>query len=365
MRDWLRDSPVRVDAHRPESMPNVTSVITRAIRKRLDWNTIGIAISVLIVTIAVVILVRLLRDIDVDKVIDALRAKSIEQISIAGAFVAVAYLALTFYDFFALRTIGRGAVPYRIAALASFTAYTIGHNLGATVFTAGVIRLRIYSAWGLNIIDIAKIAFVTGLTFWLGNAFVLGAGMAYAPAAASAVNQLPPWVNRTIGVAGLMTIVAYLLWLMPRRRLIGRSSWQIALPSPRSTLLQIGIGIWDLGAGAIAVYALLPDYPAVDFTVLLVVFVIAILLGFVSHAPGSLGVIEATMLVGLPEFPKEELLASLLIFRFLYFIVPLSFAAILLGLRELRFIAGSAATVGERKDRWLRKRAPSDCDRTY
>jgi uncharacterized membrane protein YbhN (UPF0104 family) len=248
-------------------MPNVTSVITRAIRKRLDWNIIGIAISVLIVTIAAIILVRLLRDIDVDKVVATLQATSIRQIALAGVFVAVAYLALTFYDFFALRTIGRDAVPYRIAALASFTAYTIGHNLGATVFTAGVIRLRIYSAWDLNIIDIAKIAFVTGLTFWLGNAFVLGAGMAYAPAAASAVNQLPPWVNRTIGVAGLMTIVGYLLWLRPRRRLIGRSSWQIALPSPRSTLLQIGIGILDLGAGAIAVYALLPDYPAVEFSV--------------------------------------------------------------------------------------------------
>src|SRR5207302_5036883 len=109
----------------------------------------------------------------------------------------------------------RGAVPYRIAALASFTAYTIGHNLGATVFTAGVIRLRIYSAWGLNIIDIAKIAFVTGLTFWLGNAFVLGAGMAYAPEAASAVNQLPPWVTRTIGVAGLTTLAGHVLWRSP------------------------------------------------------------------------------------------------------------------------------------------------------
>jgi uncharacterized membrane protein YbhN (UPF0104 family) len=272
---------------------------------------------------------------------------------------------MTFYDFFALRTIGRDAVPYRIAALASFTCYTIGHNLGATVFTAGVIRLRIYSAWGLNIIDIAKIAFITGLTFWLGNAFVLGAGMTYAPAAASAVNQLPPWVNRTIGVAGLMIIVGYLLWLTPRRRLIGRSSWQIALPSPRSTVLQIGIGIWDLGAGTIAVYALLPAYPAVDFSAVLVVFVTAILLGFVSHAPGSLGVIEATMLVGLPQFPKEELLASLLIFRFLYFILPLSFAAVLLGLRELRLIAGSAAALGERKARRLRKRAPSDCKPTY
>ena len=345
-------------------MPNVTSVIARA-RKRLDWTRIGIAISVLMVTIAAVILVRLLRDIDVDKVIAALQAKSIQQISIAGIFVAVGYLAMTFYDFFALRTIGRDAVPYRIAALASFTCYTIGHNLGATVFTAGVIRLRIYSAWGLNIIDIAKIAFITGLTFWLGNAFVLGAGIAYAPAAASAVNQLPPWVNRTIGVAGLMIIVGYLLWLTPRRRLIGRSSWQIALPNPRSTVLQIGIGIWDLGAGTIAVYALLPAYPAVDFSAVLVVFVTAILLGFVSHAPGSLGVIEATMLVGLPQFPKEELLASLLIFRFLYFILPLSFAAVLLGLRELRLIAGSAAALGERKARRLRKRAPSDCKPTY
>src|SRR5215467_4023798 len=248
-------------------MPNVTSVISRAIRERLDWHRIGIAISLLIVAIAGVILFRLLQNIEIDKVFAALLAKSLHEILIAGAFVAIAYLALSFYDFFALRTIGRNAVPYRIAALASFTAYTIGHNLGATVFTAGVIRLRIYSAWGLNIIDIAKIAFVTGLTFWLGNAFVLGAGMAYAPAAASAVNQLPPWVNQTIGVAGLMTIVGYLLWLRPRRRLIGRSSWQIALPSPRSTLLQIGIGILDLGAGAIAVYALLPAYPEVDFTV--------------------------------------------------------------------------------------------------
>ena len=60
-------------------------------------------------------------------------------------------------------------MPYRIAALASFTSYTIGHNLGATVFTGGVVRFRIYSAWGLGIVDVAKIAFVTGLTFWLGN----------------------------------------------------------------------------------------------------------------------------------------------------------------------------------------------------
>ncbi len=322
-------------------MANVTSVISRAIRERVGWNRIGIAISILIVVIAAAILLQLLREIEIDKVVAALRAKSIGDVLIAGIFVAIAYVALTFYDFFALRTIARKEVPYRIAAFTGFTAYTIGHNLGATVLTAGAIRLRIYSAWGLSIIDIAKIAFITGLTFWLGNAFVLGAGMAYAPEAASAVNQVPPWINRAIGVGGLVIIVAYLLWLMPRPRIIGRSSWQVVLPSPRSTFVQIGIGVWDLGAGALAMYALLPAYPSVDVITLLVVFVTAILFGFASHTPGSLGVIEVAMLVGLPQFPKEELLASLVIFRFMYFIVPLSFAAVLLGLRELWLIARS------------------------
>jgi uncharacterized membrane protein YbhN (UPF0104 family) len=295
----------------------------------------------LIVVIAGAALFRLLRDIDLDEVIAALRAKSMREVVVAGCFVLAGYVTLTLYDFFALRTIGRNAVPYRIAALAGFTSYAIGHNLGATVFTGGAIRFRIYSAWGLSIIDVAKIAFVTGLTFWLGNAFLLGFGMSFAPAAASAVNQLPAWVNRGIGLSGLMLIAGYLIWLVPRPRVFGRSDWRIVLPDLRLTVVQIGIGVLDLTLGALAMYMLLPDRPAIDFITLLVIFVTATLLGFLSHAPGSLGVFEAAMLVGLPLFQKEGLLASLLIFRLLYFVFPLFLAAMLLGLRELRLAAGS------------------------
>ena len=87
-------------------------------------------------------------------------------------------------------------MPYRIAALAGFTSYSVGHNVGASVFTGGAVRYRIYSAWGLDAIEVAKICFIAGLTFWLGNITVLGFGFAYHPQAASDIDQLPLWLNR-------------------------------------------------------------------------------------------------------------------------------------------------------------------------
>ena len=80
---------------------------------------------------------------------------------------------------------------------------------------------------------------------------------------------------------------------------------------------------------------LLPAEPAVDFITVLVIYVTATLLGFLSHAPGSLGVFEAAMLIALPQYSKEELLASLVIFRCLYFVLPLMLAVGLLAVREL------------------------------
>jgi uncharacterized membrane protein YbhN (UPF0104 family) len=146
-------------------------------------------------------------------------------------------------------------------------------------------------------------------------------------------------------LSALLAIAAYLFWLMPRPRTIGRGQWRITLPSHQLTLVQIGIGILDLTLATLAMYVLLPAEPNIDFVTLQVTFVFAVLLGFVSHAPGSLGVIEAAMLVGLPQFPKEELLASLLIFRFLYFVLPLFLAAPMLGLREAWMVAkGSRAS---------------------
>jgi uncharacterized protein (TIRG00374 family) len=133
----------------------------------------------------------------------------------------------------------------------------------------------------------------------------------------------------------LVAIIGYVVWLLPAPRVVGSGEWKIVLPNAQLTLVQIVIGILDLGIGALAMYVLLPAAPAIDFTTLLVVYVLATLLGFVSHAPGSLGVFDAAMLVALPQFDKNELLAALLVFRLIYYILPFCLALCVMGAREL------------------------------
>jgi Predicted integral membrane protein len=303
--------------------------------QKVGWNRIGVTLSLTIIAIAAVVLYRILRTINAHEVVEAVMATAPRDITLAAVFVACGYLTLTFYDLFALRTIGRTEVPYWGAALAAFTSYAVGHNVGASVFTGGAVRYRVYSAWGLTAVEVAKICFVAGLTFWLGNATVLGLGIAYAPLAATAIDQLPAWLNRAGAVLILIVLALYVSWVWRRPRVVGREAWCVNLPGGPLTLLQIVIGIVDLGFCALAMYMLVPDEPNIGFVTLAVIFVSATLLGFASHAPGGIGVFDAAMLVALWQFDKEDVLAGLLLFRLLYYIIPFALSLLILGTREL------------------------------
>jgi uncharacterized membrane protein YbhN (UPF0104 family) len=323
--------------------------VARFFQKTIGWNRIGVLLSIAIISVAVVVLFHMLRDTKIEEVVAALKATHPSHIAAAAFFVACGYFTLTFYDWFALRTIGRSEIPYRIAALTGFTSYSIGHNIGATVFTGGAVRYRIYSYYGLDAVEVAKICFIAGLTFWLGNATVLGLGVTYHPQAAGPIDQLPPWLNRTIAIAILVILASYVAWVWSAPREIGQGEWKVHLPSGPSTLVQICIGIFDLGSCALAMYMLLPSHPNIGFVTMAVVFVSATLLGFASHAPGGLGVFDAAMLVALWQFDKESVLAGLLLFRLLYYLIPFAIALIILGSREIRLNMSGTRRVVEPK----------------
>src|SRR6195256_4891498 len=205
---------------RGEAAINALRSGARFCDEKLGWNRIGFLLSLTIIAIAAVALFHILRGIKFDEVLEALLKANAKDVAWASVFVAGGYFTLTFYDAFALRTIGWAKIPYRVAMLASFTSYSIGHNVGASVLTGGAVRYRIYSAWGLDAIAVTKLCFVAGLTFWLGNATVLGLGIAYVPNAASAIDQLPAWFNRGAAFVILLVLASYIVWVWQRPRVI-------------------------------------------------------------------------------------------------------------------------------------------------
>jgi uncharacterized membrane protein YbhN (UPF0104 family) len=205
-------------------------------------------VSLSIVGLAIVELRKALKDADYNAVFAQLAGTNVYLISLAIALVATSYVSLTFYDLLALRTIGRGAVGYRVAALASFTSYPVAHGTGAVALISPFIRFRIYSFHGLGIIDVANICFLTGLTFWLGNFTALGLSVMYEPGAIGLLGNLPLQVNRVLAGALLFAVLSFTAWTWLSPRSVAIRAWSVQLPSGPMVLLQIAIGLVDLGA---------------------------------------------------------------------------------------------------------------------
>jgi glycosyltransferase 2 family protein len=314
----------------------------------------GATFTIVIAVIALLALNHSLRHIDYDKVFAIIRGTEASVIALALVMVTASYASITLYDWLALHTMGRKDVPYRIAALASFTSYPIAHGIGAVALISPMIRYRIYSRNGVGAMGVANICFLTGLTFWLGNMTALGFSLLYQPAAIGVIDHLPPWANRALALVLLGGVAGFLLWSWLHPRQIGRSQWLVRLPSGPLVLVQILVGLLDLSAAAISMYVLLPAGVDIGFFRLIAVFIAATLLGFASHAPAGLGVFDATIMIGLGEENREQLLAALLMFRFLYHFVPLMIALALFGGVELmRSVRGKVppASAAEASDR--------------
>ena len=305
-----------------------------AIWARRGWKGLGVIVSLGIATIAFMALSKALKGVDFAEVLVAMRLTTPASIALSLGLVAVSYGSLTLYDWLAVKMIGRGDIPFRIAALASFTSYPIAHGTGAVLLVSSTIRYRIYAPYGIGVADVARICFLTGLTFWLGNLTALGLSTLYEPEAISRIDHLSPALNRALAIAVLSGVLFYVGWTWNGSRRFGRKHWAVPLPSGGNVFLQIGIGLVELGAAALAMYVLIPTGADIGIARVVVVFIAATLLGFASHAPAGIGVFDATILIGLGGEHNEPLLAALLLFRLFYHLMPFVLSLLLFGTVE-------------------------------
>ena len=102
------------------------------------------------------------------------------------------------------------------------------------------------------------------------------------------------------------------------------------------SLAQLVIGSLDMALAAAVLWVLLPP-TGMSFAAFLGLFMIAQMIGVGSQVPGGLGVFEALMMHVMEDRAGEpQVLSALLVFRLVYFIIPLAIAAAWLGWHELQ-----------------------------
>ena len=320
-------APVEAPLLKPPTL--VDRLIGAVTRRRAAFRRLGIAASVIIIAVSLTIFLRTLVRIDPNKVKAAIAATSGDQFMLSFAFTALSYLALTGYDGLALRHLGI-KIPYRLAALASFTSYAFSFTLGFPLVTGGAVRYWIYGPAGLSAGKVASLTIVAGITFWLGMGLVVGVGFLSASDPVAEIDHFHPLANRLIGASVIGALIIYFAWISRMRWRNAAVLGDFRLPGPMLTLGQMALGVIDICSASAALYVLLPRDIRFGFPVFATLYSFAAMLGIASHAPGGLGVFDATILQGVGG-SYDAVLASLLLFRGIYYAVPFIAAMAMLG----------------------------------
>ncbi|WP_026144998.1 bifunctional lysylphosphatidylglycerol flippase/synthetase MprF [Pseudomonas asplenii] len=343
---------MRANSSEPQDSVTATHPIAATRLRWLDLlskyrQSVGLAITLLLFAIALVACRHLLMELDLDALHDSIMSVPKPALGGAVAATAIGFIILLGYEWSASRY-ADVRLPGKTLMLGGFTAFAIGNAIGLSLLSGGSVRYRLYARNGLGAAEVARMTLFASLS--LGCALPPLAALATLsnlPAASEALH-LPPYLLGGIAVVilGLSALLALGIY---RRRLpeqpiannllvkVGRRT--LRLPSARLTLLQLVITALDVAAAATVLYLLLPEAP--PFGAFLLVYLLALAAGVLSHVPGGVGVFEAILLAAFTnELGAAPLAAALLLYRLIYVLLPLLLACLaLLSTEAQRLIA--------------------------
>jgi phosphatidylglycerol lysyltransferase len=297
-----------------------------------------LAAALVMAALAVFALDRLSQELDYGAVATALAEKSNALLVAAVAAAAVSYTAMIGYDLSAVRHVGpQPPVPPRICALAAFCGFALSNSMGVGAFTGGAVRWRIYAAAGVKPNQIARILVFVTASLSIGIFFVAALGVLLAAGQMESWFGLPASLLRVLAALCLLAMGGIAVVGRLRRTALRLGPVTFRVPSPKLVVAQGIISAVDLGFAAVVLWLLLPE-GAVDLPSFAALYVVAIAIGAASHLPGGIGVFEAVVLLAFRggAVPLDQVAAALLLYRAIYFVLPLILAVVLLAGFELR-----------------------------
>lgn len=311
----------------------------RLLRMRLRWWTTGHLVATVVAGLVFAgslwVIARKVQGYEYAEVWAYLQHLPVPYVLLAVGLTGLTFVALTGYDALALRYVDVDLATRRVA-FSAFVGYAVSQAIGNPILTGGSVRYRLYSLWGLSPTEVAKSILFAGLSFWLGFFTLGGAVLVVESGTLTAAAELP----LPAGLVGLLILVPVGLYVgvtWMRSEPIELWGWTLDMPPTWMLPVQVGLAACDLALASSVLFVLLPPEVGVSFPYLLVVYLIALLAGLISHVPGGLGVFESIMLLLLtPEVPPPALLGGLLAYRGIFHLFPLVTAALAFGMYEVR-----------------------------
>jgi uncharacterized membrane protein YbhN (UPF0104 family) len=252
----------------------------------------------------------------------------------ALALTLLSYLIMTGYDTLALSYI-QHPLGYRKIALASFISYAMSNNLGLGMIAGGSVRYRLYSGWGLSPPEITKVLAFCTVTLWLGFVALAGTVFLFAPPALPKALALPFTTLRSLALLFLLVLGGYLTAAALIKKPLRIWDREFAFPSSRLLVTQLVVASLDWALAGMVLYTLLPGEPGLSYPRFLGTFLVAQMLGLLSQVPGGLGVFDTAVVVLLSSaVTSPAVLASLLAYRGIYYLLPLGVASAILAVQE-------------------------------
>src|SRR5690606_19573640 len=280
------------------------------------------------------LLISLARNLDWAEVSRTLRSYSAETLLMAGGAALASYAVYCCYDVLGKAYVGHN-LPIRQVVPITFVCYAFNLNLSAWV--GGIaLRYRLYSRLGLRASQITRIFTMSVLTNWIGYLWLAGAIFAMGWITPPESWKIGATALRFLGV-GLIAISLFYLGLC---RFSTRREWtirghEIQLPSWRLAVIQMLLGAANWSLMALVVYFMLSQ--KAEYPLVLGILLISSIAGVITHIPAGLGVIEAVFVALLSgEMSKGSIVAGLIGYRVIYFLIPLLFATLVYILLEAR-----------------------------
>jgi phosphatidylglycerol lysyltransferase len=291
---------------------------------------IGLGLFVL----AAVVLYRQLHAYRLHDIAREVHAIPATQIWAAVLLTLGSYLVMTGYDLLALRYI-RHPLPLAKTALTSFLGYAFSNNIGFSMIAGASVRYRLYSAWGLSAVEITQVVLFCSASLWLGFFGLSGAVFTFDPLQLPSSLHWPIDSVQPLGGLLLAVVAVYGLLTLLRKKEWQFKAWRLALPTWRLAGGQMIIAALDwLMAGAV-LFALLPRNPAMAPAHFLQIYLLAQLAGLISQVPGGLGVFETAIVLLMPGAAAPQVVGALVVYRGIYYLLPLLIATVLLGVVEV------------------------------